>query len=164
MSLIYNPRQLVLISCQGKHTLFGKEIEKHDILPITWHAPASSHPPMYAIFVNKELMGAKIIEESRCFVVNFVSYNLFESVQEKLTVSGEYSDKLGELGLRETACEKLPDCFALRDAIGRLECEVIESKEVGDSLMFLGRVIHSEMGNNDARAFHMEGDRFTTTK
>lgn len=164
MSLIYNPRQLVLVSCQGKHTLMGKDVEKHDILPITWHAPASSHPPMYAIFVNKDLMGAKIIEESRCFAVNFVSYKLFEKSKDSLVVSGEYTNKLATLGIHESPCEKLPDCFRLHDALGWLECEVVEAKEIGDCVLFIGRVLHSEMGNDDLRPFHVEGDTFTTTK
>ena len=46
--LIYNPRQMALVTCKGKHALMGKSTEKHDIVPTTWHSPASSHPPMYA--------------------------------------------------------------------------------------------------------------------
>lgn len=162
--LIYNPRQVALITCRGKHLVLGRETELDEILPLTWHSPASSHPPLYAIFVNKNLMGAKIIEQSRTFVVNFIPYKMAEKALHAMTVSGEFSDKIETIGLHPAPCEKLVDCFALQHAIGWLECEVIESKETGDSMLFLGKVVHSEMTADDNRPFHIEGDRFTTTR
>ena len=161
--LLYNPRQAALVTCQGAFEQLGKTVEKHDILPCTWHSPASTHPPHYLILVQKNLMASKIISNSKSFVINFIPYGHVDTLKKAQGISGEYTEKCDELGVHETSCEKLVDCFRLKEALGWLECEVVDEKEIGDHTLFIGRVVHSQLVRDDLRPFHIEKDEFTTT-
>ena len=161
--LIYNPRQMVLITCRGKYKIMGKEEEKDDILPLSWHSPVSSHPPMYAIFVQNNLMAVSIIRESKAFVVNFIPYSFVDKIKQAMGLSGEYTHKCETLGLHEAECEKI-DCFKIKEALGWLECEVVEEKEYGDYVLFVARVLSSFLEREDKRPFPIEKDVFTTTR
>jgi len=161
--MIFNPRQTVLVTCRGKFEVVGKTKEKDDIVPLDWHSPASSHPPMYSIFLNKKLMAVSIIRNSGCFVVNFIPFSLLEKVKSAMRVSGEYLEKCNTIGLHEVNCEKM-DCFRLKEALGWLECEVLEEKVYGDYVMFVGKVLLNFLDHDDNRPFHVDGDYFTTTR
>ena len=161
--LIYNPRQMVLLTCRGRHTVMGRETEKDDIVPCSWHSPVSSHPPMYAVFLEKNLMAVSIVRDSGCFVVNFMPFSAVNVIKRAMGVSGEFLEKCDALGVHDVACEKLVDCFKLKEALGWLECEVVEEKELGDHVMFIGRVLASFLEHDDKRAFHVDGNKFTTT-
>jgi len=161
--LIFNPRQAVLLTCRGRHKTVGKEMERDDVVPCFWHSPVSSHPPMYAVFVDKNLMAVSIIRDSGCFVVNFVSFSMVNVIKKAMGVSGEFLEKCDALGVGEASCDKLVDCFRLKEALGWLECEVVEEKEFGDRVLFVGRVLFSHLERDDKRAFHVDKDKFTTT-
>ncbi|VVB81133.1 Flavin reductase like domain protein [uncultured archaeon] len=161
--LIYNPRQTVLITCRGKHAVVGKSEEKDDIVPLQWHSPVSSHPPMYSIVLNKDLMAVSIIRNSGCFVVNFIPFSMVNVIKSAMRTSGEFLEKCDALGVHEVQCEKLVDCFKLKEALGWLECEVVEEKELGDHVMFIGKVLSSYLDHDDKRPFHVDADKFTTT-
>lgn len=161
--LIYNPRQMALVTCKGKHLLMGKSTEKHDAVPTTWHSPASSHPPMYAVFLDSAHLADKLIRQSGAFVVNFMPMSSVEAVKKAQGISGEYTEKLEQIGLHEAPCEKLVDCFRVKEAVGWLECELVEEKTIGDHSLFIGRVVHSWMERDEKRVFHIEGSEFTTT-
>ncbi len=161
--LIYNPRQTVLITCRGKYTVVGKLEEKDDVVPLQWHSPVSSHPPMYSISLHKDLMAVSIIRNSGCFVVNFIPFSMVNVVKRAMGISGEFLEKCDALGVHEIACEKLVDCFKLKEALGWLECEVIEEKEFGDNVVFIAKVLSSYLERDDKRPFHVDADKFTTT-
>jgi len=160
--MIFNPRQTVLVTCRGKFEIMGKTKEKSDIIPLHWHSPVSTHPPMYSIFLNKKLMACSIIRNSACFVINFIPFSLLEKVKALMSISGEYLEKIEAVGMHELPCEKL-DCFKLKHALGYLECEVVEEKEYGDHIMFIGKVLASHLERNDKRLFYINKDFFTTT-
>ena len=162
--IIFNPRQTVLISCHGKLKTLGKEVEKHDIFPLNWHSPASWNPGMYAIFVSKLMPAVEIIRNSKSFVVNFIPYTLKQAVIKAGKHHGEHVEKAELIGLHHAPCEKLVDNFRIKEAIAWLECEVVEEKEVGDHILFLARVVWSHLEKPERRLFHIDADKFTTTK
>ena len=162
--LIYNPRQTVLVTCRGSVELAGKGMERDDIIPCDWHSPVSAHPPMYAIVLNAQLMAVSIIRNSGCFVVNFMPYSAVDSIKAAMRTAGEYADKVDAIGVHEALCEKLVDCFRLKEALGRIECEVVEEKAFGDHVMFIGKVLFSELDHDEKRPFHVDKDMFTTTR
>lgn len=161
--LIYSPRQAVLVTCQGSHEVMGVQKEIHDVVPLTWHSPSSSHPPLYSIFVQKDLAAASLIRKSGGFVVNFVSWDMIDIVKKAQSISGEFTDKAKDLGLAKVPTEKIVDCFKIKNAVGWLECEVMKEIEVGDNILFVGKVVLSEMKQDSKRPFHIEKDNFTTT-
>jgi len=118
---------------------------------------------MYAIFLNKDLMAVSIIRNSGCFTVNFIPYSAIEKVKDAMKTSCEFTEKATALGFEETECEKLVDCFKLKNALGWLECEVTNEQEFGDHIMFVGKVLFSHLDRIEKRPFHVDNDHFTTT-
>jgi flavin reductase (DIM6/NTAB) family NADH-FMN oxidoreductase RutF len=108
-------------------------------------------------------MAVSLIRSSGCFVVNFIPFSIVDVVKSAMRTSGEYLEKCETIGVHESECEKLVDCFKLKEALGWLECEVIEEKELGDHVMFVGKVLSSFLDHDDKRPFHVDGDKFTTT-
>ena len=109
-------------------------------------------------------MAASIIRESRSFVVNFIPYSMMEKVKAAMGTSGEYLEKVEALGFNPIKCEKLTDSFKLEHAIGWIECELIEEKEYGDHVQFVGKVLDSHLERDEKRPFQIDGDYFTTTR
>jgi flavin reductase (DIM6/NTAB) family NADH-FMN oxidoreductase RutF len=142
----------------------GSDKEKDDILPCHWHTPLSSHPPMYAIVVNKNLLASYIIRESRSFVVNFMPFSQVDKIKNVMASSPEFIDKIESLDLNEAECEKLVDCFRIKEALGWIECEVIDEKPVGDHVLFIGKVAFTHIDYDEKRPFHVHKDDFTTTR
>lgn len=159
---LYGPRQAVLVTCRGKVEILGRVKEKDNIISVAWHTPLSVEPFMYAIAVGKTRFSLKLIKESGVFAVNFISKKMQEEVVYCGRHSGEHLDKFSETGLKKEECEKI-DCPRLADALGYLECEVVDEIETGDHVLFIAKVINSKLEKEDKRLFHITGNEFTTT-
>ncbi|MBI4148109.1 flavin reductase family protein [Candidatus Woesearchaeota archaeon] len=163
MTLIFNPRQTILISCAGPATVLGKRVEdQEEIIPLDWHSPASHEPPLYAIFLSKQLCATEIIRESQVFAVNFMAYLHKDKVLRAGLEHGEFTKKFESIGFTRQTCEKI-DCPKIGEALGHLECEVQHEIDCGDHVLFLGKVVWSELHRKEKRLFHVDADEFTTT-
>ncbi len=161
--LIFNPRQTVLITCSGPATVLGKKVEnQEEIIPLDWHSPASHEPPKYAIFLSKLLCATEIIRESRVFAVNFMPYTAKDKVLRAGLEHGEFTQKFDSIGFTRGMCEKI-DCPKISEASGHLECEVENETDCGDHILFIGKVVWSELHKKEKRLFHVDGMEFTTT-
>ena len=160
---IINPRQTVVITSKGKAVVMGKEIEKENIMPIDWHMPLSLDPPKYGIALNKKSFSLKLIRESGFFIVNFMPYESAKEVCKMGRVSGEHLDKFEETLLAKAEGETL-ECPRMYDAVAYIECEVEDEMEVGDHVLFIGKIMHVRKVKEGKRLFHIKKDEFTTTK
>ncbi|RMD58535.1 flavin reductase family protein [Candidatus Woesearchaeota archaeon] len=161
---IYDPRQTVLVTCRGTVEIIGKPTEKDDIATVHWHSPASTSPPLYAVFISKQVLADKIIRASQAFVVNFMGIENKEEIIRASRLSAEYSHKCEEVKLTEASCSKLVDCFRVKEALAWIECEVVKIIDAGDHTCFIGRIVHEEITREGGRAFHMGGEAYTTTR
>jgi len=161
---IINPRQTILVSCRAEITdrFSNKQIIKDNLITVDWHTPISFNPQLYAISIGKERFSSKLIKESKCFVVNFMPYSLKKQVLFCGRNSGEFIDKFKETGLEKEEAEKI-DCCRVKQALAFIECSVIKEIELGDHILFVGKVLKSKLKEYDKRLFHLEGDKFTTT-
>ncbi len=159
---LFGPRQTILVTCRGKAEVLGMEQEKDNAIAIAWHMPLSFEPMMYAIAVAKQRFSYKLIKESKVFCVNFMPNKMLDEVVFCGTHSGAHTDKLIDAGLHSEDCDKI-HCQKLIDALGWLECEVVEEIEVGDHVMFTAKVLASNLQKEAKRPFHITGDKFTTT-
>ncbi len=160
-----NPRQVILVSCRGEvKARFspGKEI-KDNIMTLAWHMPVSFDPPLYAISIGKERYSLNLIKESNVFVVNFMPFELKKEVLFCGRNSGEHIDKFEETGLEKEEAERI-DCCRIKQALGCLECEVVNQIEAGDHVIIVGKVLNIKENKKGKRIFQVKGDRFTTTK
>ena len=101
------------LTCQGQIDVFGKPQEQKLKLEFSRHILASDAPPIHTIFLPKDCLAAKIIQNSNCFCLAFADGP-------------------------SVPCEKLVDCFKIEHG---LELELVDSEVVGDSVSFTGRVI-----------------------
>lgn len=163
MPRIYGARQTILVTCRGRLNLFGKEIERDDIITMDWHMPTSFEPFLYAISVGKKRTSYKLIKESRCFVVNFIPYELKDKALFCGRHSGMSIDKFAKSGLTKFPAVHV-ECFVIKEAIGWLECHVVQEIDTGDHVVFVGEVAYQKLKEDLPRLFHTEGDSFTTTK
>ena len=165
MVQIFNPRQMVLITCRGSTAVLGKSRDTQDIVATSWHSPASSEPGLYAVFLSKHQdFALSLIRDSRVFCVNFIPYSLHGAAAFCARHAGDHLDKFKETELTASECEKI-DCVRVSEAVGHLECELAEEKDVGDHVLLLGNVLFSNLADPQSpRLFQKDKDTFTTTK
>lgn len=165
MVLIFNPMQVVMITCRAKTKVLGKEKEAQDIVVTSWHSPASMEPSTYAVFISTKLtMALDMIRKSKVFCINFVPYQLHAAAAFCARHAGEHLDKFKETELTASECDKI-DCPMITEAVGHLECELLEEKKLGDHVLLLGKVVYSDLKEPDVkRLFQKDENRFTTTR
>ena len=161
MVLIYNPRQTILLTCKGKARHMGVEKELELVVPLNWHMPVSHEPPFYAVALSSKTLASEIIRESAVFVVNFVSDKLIDTI---VSAGKKHDASPEDLGLEKADCEKIMDCFRLKNCLGYLECQLAQEREFGDHIVFIAKIVNADLLKDDKRPFHLDGDRFTTTK
>jgi flavin reductase (DIM6/NTAB) family NADH-FMN oxidoreductase RutF len=160
MSELTGPRQVVLVSSRSRMDIMGKEAEKDNIITIAWHMPVSFEPKLYAIAIGKERYSCSIIQKSKSFVVNFMPYELKDKALFCGTHSGRHTDKFRELEKEES--DNI-DCPRIKQAAAFMECEVINQIEAGDHIIFIGKVVNSQVKDISPRLFQDSKD-FTTTR
>jgi len=158
-----NPRQTVLVTSRYEDNILGKDILKDNVTAIDWHMPTSTDPPLYAISLKKNQYSAELIRKSRCFVINFMPFEMAEKVAKiGVMVYGKHTDKFKNSGLQKEEADSI-DCCRIKEALTWLECKLVNEFETGSNVIFLGQiqnVIHNRYGK---KLFHLEGDKFTTT-
>jgi flavin reductase (DIM6/NTAB) family NADH-FMN oxidoreductase RutF len=143
----------------------GKDEEVEDLLPLDWHSPASEVPKRYLILVSKKAAALALIQNSRAFAVNFMPFSHVDHIVKAGMLHGAYHDKFAASGLERAPCEKLVDVPRVKDAVAWLECRMEGEFDCGDHVLVLGEVLHAQETHPEAkRAFHIDGERFTTTR
>ena len=127
-----NPRMAVLV------TAFSPEGRPNG-MAATWHTPLSFDPPLYGVAVAPERYTHSLIASSRAFAVNFLPWGLLEALHTCGRVSGRDMDKLAVLGLsvEEGVRVAVP---LVSQAYAALECLLVDSIDLGDHTLFVGRV------------------------
>jgi flavin reductase (DIM6/NTAB) family NADH-FMN oxidoreductase RutF len=71
-------------------------------------------------------------------------------------------DKFVDSGFTKEDSEKI-DCPRIKEAMGYVECEVIDEIETGDHIIYIGKVVHSEEKTVGQRLLQGGHSDFTTT-
>ncbi len=154
MSEVTDPRQTVLVTCRDK----GKD----NIITLSWHSPVSFKPQLYCIMVAFARFSHDMIKNSKAFCVNFMSIDDEEKVAFCGTESGRDMDKFKEADLGKEECKKI-GCPRIKEALGYLECKVVNEVKAGDHTIFIGEVVASKSIKGGKRIFQ-DGAGFTTTE
>ena len=155
MSELTDPRQVILVTSREEMDVMGKKQVKDNIITLAWHMPVSFNPYLYAIAIGKTRFSCEIIKKSKAFVVNFVSDKLGKEALVVGTKSGQHIDKFSETGLTKEECESV-DCPRIKEALGHIECEVINEVDAGDHIIFIGKVLNSEVKGKGKRLMQKE--------
>ena len=150
ISEIANPRQIILVTSRWQN--------KDDIITLAWHMPLSFGPMMYGISIGKKRFSLELIRNSKIFVVNFISKEFKEDVLFCGEVSGREVDKFKETRFEKEEAETI-NCPRIKQALGYLECEVVDEIETGDHILFIGKVKKAELKKHGVRLFHISGDK-----
>ncbi len=162
MKNIAYPRQVILVTSSEKTEIMGKEVEKDNMMTLSWHMPVSFNPMMYAIAIDKNRFSYELIEKSKCFCVNFMPFDLKDEILFCGRNSGKHMDKFEKTGLTKEECEKI-DCVRIKEALSHLECELVNEFEAGDHIILIGKVIGINENRDGKRPYQVKGDDFTTT-
>ena len=141
-----SPRQVVLLT--------ARQNDAENIWPIDWHMPVSIDPELYAVSLNPGY-GEELIRASGSFVVNFVPASWEQIIFYCGKTSGQREDKFFETKLQKKEAQMV-NAPCLSEALGILECKVIQDITVGDHFLFIAEVLHATLQLDAPRLHHID--------
>ncbi|MEM1688054.1 MAG: flavin reductase family protein [Nanopusillaceae archaeon] len=136
--LLY-PRPVVII---GSGSVKDNKI---NFMSVAWITPISENPPTLGFSSYKENYSNILIEKFNQFSVIIV--NNPKLILELGSLSGKDKNKVEVLNLNVISGKKL-DVPLLKDYIAFLECKLIDKKEIGECVFYIGEVINWEIKGN----------------
>jgi flavin reductase (DIM6/NTAB) family NADH-FMN oxidoreductase RutF len=122
---------------------------RDNVMPLAWHMPLSTRPPLIAIAVEQSRHSAELLSHAEQFALNLPPRALLHHVQYLGSLSGADVDKFEATQL-ETFAATHVDAPLIRDCVAWVECEAQEILPFGDHLLCVGRVLAVHI---DPRAF-----------
>ena len=141
-----SPRQVVLITSRFDNL--------DNVLPVDWHMPLSFSPKLYAICLESGNYSSGMIKDSAIFAVNFMSAEYENQIIECGRLSGKDTDKFKVTGLEKIEASKI-NVPLVKNAIGYLECKLINTLKTGDHTLFIGEVLAEKEVGNKEKLFHV---------
>lgn len=129
--LILHPRPAYVIGS-------GKLGEAVNFMAASWVTPIAEEPPLVGVAVDVESFTFELIEKYREFTVNVLPMSLVDKIYFVGSRSGRDVDKTGVL--EAVKGEKVSAPVA-KDAIGVLECKVVDEVVAEDVKFFVGEVV-----------------------
>jgi len=113
---------------------------KKGIMAAAWHTPISRTPPLFGISLAPKRYTYKLIEKSKEFAINFLSFDKVELLVSVGSVSGVEVDKYKKFSL-ETEKPLKTTAPILKDAYAAYECHLTNSREYGDHIWLVGEIV-----------------------
>lgn len=131
-TLLY-PVPVVLVSC-------GDTEKNPNIITIGWTGIVCSDPPMVSISIRPHRHSAKIIKESREFVINIPTEDMLEKTDRCGVISGREHDKFAEIGLTPINASRVKAPL-VEECPVNLECFVKDIIALGAHDLYLAEVV-----------------------
>jgi len=151
IAALLHPRLALLVTCCDRSG-------KPNVLAVAWHTPLSHQPPLIGIAIAPIRFSHHLIREQGEFVANVMGLSLQKAVAICGTYSGEVENKFALAGLKTHPAE----CVCpprLVDALGVLECKVMDQMEMGDHTFFVGQVLKAQARSDCfSTAWETQGD------
>jgi flavin reductase (DIM6/NTAB) family NADH-FMN oxidoreductase RutF len=130
-----------------------------NIMTASWFMLAGYNPFRYLLAVDQSTYTHELIEENPEFVLAAPSGEMSDALALAGTVSGRDLDKIDHLGL-ETLPGKDVDVPLLADAVGNIECSVMDSFEFENCTYYFGAVENAYVtaGGLDGRILSLDED------
>jgi len=143
---LVQPGLTVLISSSYK----GRDV----LMAAAWVTPVSYIPPRVAVAISPERFTYSIVKGSGMFAVNVMDFKHVEAVYKAGTISGrDCDDKFGAVGLSKARGRVLP-IAVVKEAVGVVECRVVNRVVTGDHELFIGHVVAAYVNRDDAYTTH----------
>lgn len=114
--------------------------KKSNIAPIAWKMPLNDDPPLAAIALAEDHYTTELIGETKTFVINVPDVKLLSALLGAGKVSGRDADKIKKFGVQMAKGEKIKTPH-LAEAVGWIECEVLDRKVYDGVVLFVGKVL-----------------------
>lgn len=145
------PLPAVMVSCGN--------IEKSNIITISWTGTICTNPPMVYISVRPERYSYNIIKNSGEFVINLTTKSLAKAVDYCGVKSGKDLDKFKEMKLTPIKSKKI-DAPYIQECPVNIECKVKDIIKLGSHDMFISNVL----GVNVDKKYINENGKFEFSK
>jgi len=129
-----------LLHPQPVYLIISKLGEKVNIMTAAWVSPVSFNPPLLIVSISPKRYTYEIIRKTGEFVVSTVSKDLLNIAYYCGSVSGRTRDKVKDLGLNLIEFKNIGVPY-LANSYASLGCKVEKEVEVGDHVLFVGRVV-----------------------
>lgn len=149
---LLKPKPIALVVTQS-------ETEGPNLMTAAWWMVAGYRPFRYLLGVSQKTYTYEIIEENPEFVLSVPSTEMIDAVTLSGMVSGRELDKIEHLGL-ETIPGDAVDVPILADAVGNIECSVLDSFEFEGITYYFGGVEKAWVteGGMDGRLLSLDSD------
>jgi len=128
-----SPKPVYLVVSSGKKG-------KSNILTVGWAMHVSKKPQLLAIAVTKKRHSYKLLHEGKEFVFAIPNASMKKETLYCGTVSGKKLGKIKELGIKTKPAKHVKPPL-LSDCVANMECKVIKEVELGDHVVFVGKVL-----------------------
>ncbi|MBI5507389.1 MAG: flavin reductase family protein [Deltaproteobacteria bacterium] len=112
-------------------------------LAVSWTSPVSFSPLHLMIAVDKLHYSVDLLKSTKNFVLNILRADQMKLAGHFARRSMAGDNKLDKVPAREATT----GAAILTDALAYFDCEVVKSLEVGDHLMFIGKVVDAAVLN-----------------
>lgn len=124
---------------------------RQNVMPLAWHAPLSSDPPLIGISIERSRHTVEMIRHAEEFTLNFPTWPLLHHVQYLGAMSGDRVDKIEATQLETFSGIRSAPLIA--GCAAWIECEVREVITLGDHVLFVGQpaAVHVDTESFDER-------------
>lgn len=137
-----NPKTLFKIS-YGMYIVCSKKDDKINGQIANTVFQITSEPPTAAVSINRQNLTHEFIQSSGVFTVSILSKETpVKLIGQFGFKSGRELDKFKNVNIK-TGITGAP--IVLENAIGYLECEVVESLDMGTHTIFVGKIVAAEI-------------------
>ncbi|MFH1454368.1 MAG: flavin reductase family protein [Armatimonadota bacterium] len=115
-----------------------------NVMSCAWTSPASEIPPIEIICIAKESYTAKLINETKQFVINIPSKKLLKAVWICGSHSGKDTDKFKKAGLKYKK-GKFVKAPVIKGSVGYIECKLWKTVSAGECYVFFGKAVYASV-------------------
>lgn len=126
------PLPVVMVSCG--------DMEKSNIITVAWTGILNTDPALVYVSIRKERHSYEIINNTKEFVINLTNEKLVKATDWCGVKSGAKVDKFKTMNLTKEKANFVK-CPLIKESPACIECEVIETKDLGSHTQFIGKVL-----------------------
>ncbi|MDA8219566.1 MAG: flavin reductase family protein [Dehalococcoidales bacterium] len=123
---------VVLITVEGSEGI--------DITTVPWVVPVSMNPLQVGVVLFPHHFAHDLINDAEQFAINVIPEDILKQARFCGTVSGREVDKFKRAGLTPADANEITAPL-IEEAIGHLECGLVDRHTFGDHTFFVGQVL-----------------------
>lgn len=131
-----------IITAHANLYLLGREVARDMLLYTANCQKISDEPLLFSFAIPKKISGLEVLNKTSEFVIHFMDPEFLEKYALEIQKLSKYEDPLKTLDLSTVESVKI-ECPKL-ESIAHAECEKVKQMEMGDSMVFIGRVLYRE--------------------